>query len=103
MSRIRAAIILLAFFFGAVWDSSRSEAAVSRGWPFVMHIEFAGLLKQEGRKRRDLFMKEFERLLDDYPRHPFVLNKVGQLPAAARAIAHGNAERFWRLAPPKTR
>ncbi len=48
MSRIRAAIILLAFFFGAVWDSSRSEAAVSRGWPFVMHIEFAGLLKQEG-------------------------------------------------------
>ena len=24
------------------------KAAISRGWPFVMHIEFAGLLKQEG-------------------------------------------------------
>jgi len=64
-------------------------AAVERGWPFVVHIEFASLSPPE----RERFMAGFEALLREYPTHPFLINHMGQLqpPEAARLItAHAN-------------
>jgi len=59
----------------------RVQAALStsldRGWPFVIHIEFASL---KG-KRRDRFMVAMQKLLDDHKDHPFVLIHMGQLQA----------------------
>jgi predicted TIM-barrel fold metal-dependent hydrolase len=50
------------------------KRAIKKGWPFVAHIEFAAM---DG--ERETFMSKFESLLSKYPRHPFVLNHVGQL------------------------
>lgn len=64
-------------------------AAVERGWPFVVHIEFASLSPPE----RERFMAGIEALLREYPKLPFLLNHMGQLeaPEAARLImAHAN-------------
>lgn len=64
-------------------------AAVERGWPFVVHIEFASLSRPE----RERFMAGLETLLREYPQLPFLLNHMGQLqpPEAARLIgAHAN-------------
>jgi len=64
-------------------------AAAERGWPFVVHIEFASLSPSE----RERFMAGFEALLREYPTLPFLLNHMGQLqpPEAARLIsAHAN-------------
>jgi predicted TIM-barrel fold metal-dependent hydrolase len=64
-------------------------AAAERGWPFVVHIEFASLSPPE----RDRFMGGFEALLREHPTLPFLLNHMGQLqpPEAARLIkAHAN-------------
>jgi predicted TIM-barrel fold metal-dependent hydrolase len=64
-------------------------AAVERGWPFVVHIEFASLSPQE----RERFMISLETLLREYPVLPILLNHMGQLqpPEAARLIrSHAN-------------
>ncbi|MEA3405772.1 MAG: amidohydrolase family protein [Pseudomonadota bacterium] len=49
--------------------------AIKKGWPFVVHIEFASL---KGKKRKK-FMRAFKQLLDQHPNHPFVLTHMGQL------------------------
>ncbi|MFC1886914.1 amidohydrolase family protein, partial [Thermodesulfobacteriota bacterium] len=56
--------------------------AVDKKWPFVVHIEFGSLY---GKKKR--FMESLERLLDQHPKHPFVLTHMGQLkPAECRRL-----------------
>lgn len=49
--------------------------AIENSWPFVVHIEFASL---HGEKRKK-FMREFKQLLDQHPKHPFILTHMGQL------------------------
>jgi predicted TIM-barrel fold metal-dependent hydrolase len=64
-------------------------AAAERGWPFVVHIEFASLSPRE----RERFMHSFEALMQEYPTLPFLLDHIGQLqpPEAARLItAHAD-------------
>ena len=68
-------------------------AAAERGWPFVVHIEFASLSRRE----REQFMAGFEALLRDHPGLPILLNHMGQLqaPEAARLIkTHANFHVF---------
>lgn len=52
------------------------RAAIERGWPFIIHIEFAGAGSDS-----DAFMAEFEALLARHPDHPFALIHMGQLEA----------------------
>ena len=47
---------------------------VTKGWPFIAHIEFAAIGPE-----RERFMSEFESLLKEYPEHPFVLIHMGEL------------------------
>jgi hypothetical protein len=49
--------------------------AIEKGWPFVVHIEFASL---QGEKRKK-FMRAFKQMLDKHPEHPFILTHMGQL------------------------
>ncbi len=60
------------------------DAASERGWPFVVHIEFASLSPSE----RERFMVGLEALLRENPNLPVLLNHMGQLqpPEAARLI-----------------
>ncbi len=53
-------------------------AAIEKGWPFVVHIEFASL----GRRMRKRFMEALEEMLDAHPDHPFALIHKGQLSSA---------------------
>ena len=50
------------------------DAALKRGWPFVVHIEFASV-----GAGRAAYMAQLETMLGANPRHPFVLNHMGQL------------------------
>lgn len=64
-------------------------AAEQRGWPFVVHIEFASLVPTE----REQFMTGLETLLRKHPQLPFLLNHMGQLqPSEADRLitAHAN-------------
>lgn len=64
-------------------------AAIERGWPFVVHIEFASLSASE----RERFMTGFESLMWENPKLQFLINHMGQLqpPEAAKLIAaHDN-------------
>jgi len=64
------------------------ERAIQKGWPFVAHVEFAAIGPD-----KDRFLSKFESLLKEYPDHPFVLNRLGELqaPEIKRLIAnHGN-------------
>jgi predicted TIM-barrel fold metal-dependent hydrolase len=64
-------------------------AAIERGWPFVVHIEFASLSASE----RERFMAGFESLMRENPQLQFLINHMGQLqpPEAAKLItAHDN-------------
>lgn len=64
-------------------------AAEQRGWPVVVHIEFASLAQPE----RARFMTSLETLLREHSRLPVLLNHMGQLQPAevARLItAHVN-------------
>ncbi len=54
------------------------KAAIRRGWPVVLHIESEAIRKHESEKTREIFLKELDALLREHPRHPFVLNKLGQ-------------------------
>ena len=62
------------------------NAAIEKGWPFVIHIEFRSL---RGKKRQQ-FMAEMEELLKAHSDHPFALNHMGQLSAdeVQRLIKH---------------
>ena len=64
-------------------------AAAKQGWPFVVHIEFASLSPPE----RERFMAGLEKLLNENPAIPILLNHMGQLPPpeVARLLkAHAN-------------
>ena len=52
------------------------NAALSRKWPFVIHIEFRSA-KEVG--DYDDQMRDLESLLKKFPTHPFALTHVGQL------------------------
>ena len=54
------------------------QAAKARGWPFVVHIEFAAAAAAGN---YDTYMASFKRLLDAHPEHPFPLIHMGQLSA----------------------
>jgi predicted TIM-barrel fold metal-dependent hydrolase len=51
--------------------------ARKKGWPLVVHIEFASLPEEE----RTKFMKMLRKMLDKYPKHPFAMIHMGQLDA----------------------
>lgn len=48
--------------------------ALEKGWPFIVHIEFAAAGDE-----RNVFMAKLEALLIQHPEHPFVLIHMGQL------------------------
>ena len=50
-----------------------------KGWPFIMHIEFASLRGE----MRQTFYDKMKTLLSDNADHPFALNHMGQLDAQA--------------------
>ena len=52
--------------------------AVEKGWPFVVHIEFASRSIPD----RTKFMGQLEAVLDRYPNHPFAMAHMGQLNAS---------------------
>jgi len=63
------------------------KAALAKGWPFIIHIEFAAT------NAREVFMKKMEAMLEKNPEHPFALIHMGQLEAkdAAPLLAkHAN-------------
>lgn len=63
-------------------------ACLERGWPFIVHIEFAS-----AGGKRSVFMKKLEAMLNAHPDHPFVLIHMAQLDAdeAGRLLAaHSN-------------
>lgn len=51
------------------------EIAIDRGWPMVLHIEFASLQGE----RRAAFFSDLKSLLQAHPQHPFALIHMGQL------------------------
>ncbi len=51
------------------------DGALRKGWPLVMHIEFA-----DARHDKKPFMVKMTQLLSSYPDHPFALIHMGQLP-----------------------
>lgn len=59
------------------------KGALAKGWPFVIHIEFAASTDSEE------FMEKMEAMLADNPDHPFALIHMGQLEVkdAARLLA----------------
>ena len=65
------------------------EQAKSRGWPFIVHIEFASL-SADGRKA---YMDQLEAFLRHNPDHPFAMIHMGQLqagPVGRLLAAHAN-------------
>ena len=52
------------------------EIALRKGWPFVIHIEFASAGGD-----RAVFMEQMETMLRAHPTHPFALIHMGQLEA----------------------
>lgn len=63
------------------------KGALAKGWPFIIHIEFAAT------NVRDEFMKKMEAMLAENPDHPFALIHMGQLEVkdVARLLAkHAN-------------
>ncbi|MCH7936050.1 MAG: amidohydrolase family protein [Proteobacteria bacterium] len=49
--------------------------AMAKGWPFIIHIEFAASRSPKS------FMKKMEAMLEENPNHPFALIHMGQLDA----------------------
>lgn len=64
----------VAFLPGSDKPAAALEVALSKGWPFIIHIEFASL----GARRAE-YMNEMEAILRAHPRHPFLLIHMGQL------------------------
>ncbi|MFQ5765602.1 MAG: amidohydrolase family protein, partial [Rhodospirillales bacterium] len=72
-------------------DDKRVQAAlkgaIGKGWPFIIHIEFAAS------QSAGTFMQKMEAMLEAHPDHPFALIHMGQLEAdeATRLLAkHSN-------------
>ena len=64
-----------------------SKGAMAKGWPFIIHIEFAAS------RSPVTFMTKMEAMLEKNPDHPFVLIHMGQLETkeATRLLAkHAN-------------
>ena len=64
--------------------------AREKGWPLVVHIEFASLSMDE----RTKFMELLQKMLNNHPKHPFAVIHMGQLGAndVRRLIeSHNNA------------
>ena len=55
------------------------DRAKENEWPFVIHIEFRGLGRDEGNQARNYFMDGLDKMLEENPRVDFVLNHLGQL------------------------
>ena len=53
------------------------KEATSKGWPFIIHIEFASLSPSD----RQLYLKMLDDSLPRHPDHPFVLIHMAQLEA----------------------
>ena len=51
------------------------EVAKQKGWPFIIHIEFASLSE----RKRANYMEQLSSLLEANPQHPFVLIHMGLL------------------------
>ncbi|WP_455220734.1 amidohydrolase family protein [Kaarinaea lacus] len=51
------------------------KIAKKKGWPLVVHIEFASL----SGKQRETFMNQLENILRANPEHPFAMIHMGQL------------------------
>jgi predicted TIM-barrel fold metal-dependent hydrolase len=60
---------------GAQQVQAALKAAVRQGWPFIVHLEFEGM----GGVNRKHYMEDFEKLVQTYPEHPFLLYSMGQL------------------------
>jgi hypothetical protein len=55
------------------------DTAKKNEWPFVIHIEFRGLVQHEGNQAKAYFMDGLNKMLEENPRVDFVLNHLGQL------------------------
>jgi Tat protein secretion system quality control protein TatD with DNase activity len=64
----------VAFLPGHAKPAAALDVALSKGWPFIIHIEFASLGAKRGK-----YMKAMESMLRAHPKHPFVLIHMGQL------------------------
>lgn len=53
---------------------SALDGAIGKGWPFIIHIEFASAGAD-----RAVFMKKMETMVASHPDHPFALIHMGQL------------------------
>lgn len=63
-------------------DDERVTAALNgareNGWPFILHIEFAAMNSSQKQK----YFNGLDKLLKQYPDHPFMLIHMGQLSAS---------------------
>lgn len=61
------------------------KVSKEKGWPFIIHIEFASL----GERKRSVYMEQLSSLLEANPQHPFVLIHMGLLeePAVRKLLA----------------
>lgn len=50
------------------------EKSIKNSWPVILHIEF-----QAAGFNKNLYLQEFEEVLDKYNYHPFILQSFGQL------------------------
>jgi len=64
----------VAFPPGNAKPAAALDVALSKGWPFIIHIEFASL-----GARRAQYMNGMEAMLRAHPEHPFLLIHMGQL------------------------
>jgi predicted TIM-barrel fold metal-dependent hydrolase len=55
------------------------QAARKKGWPIILHIEFASLPGDESTRKE--FMNDFENFLKSQKNHPVALTHLGQLDA----------------------
>ena len=65
------------------------DESISRGWPVIIHIEFASIY---GDKRQS-YMSALKALLEQHPKHPFVIIHMGQLrhaEVATMIVQHQN-------------
>lgn len=76
--------------------------AMEKGWPFVVHIEFASPTIAD----RKVFIERLEAMLDAHPNHPFAMAHMGQLSAAEvrrLIVAHPNVYFQTSRSDPMTR
>jgi len=90
----------VAFPPGGAKPAAALDVALSKGWPFIIHIEFASL----GAQRAE-YMAGMESMLRAHPEHPFLLIHMGQLgpeEAARLLVAHPNFHLIPAHATPVT-